>query len=191
MRTVLLGLALCAACLAEPAPGVEVVVPSSAAHLQDWLHPKIRDNPRPDFRGKPAASLAEFVAPEVISKIVVDQYAGPPDDVRRYLTAMPTAAAQYFGPSLVLCEARANPPTTGAGLAWTSTSTVAFESGRTGRLAVASIFPVKSVVHPLVSNVRTPSCAGPDRVPFDSLYVGYIDPDGYSWYFAVPLQRKK
>jgi len=184
VRTVLLGLALCAACLAEPAPGVEVVVPSSAAHLQDWLHPKIRDNPRPDFRGKPAASLAEFVEP-------VDQYAGLPGDVRRYLTAMLTVAAQYFGPSLVLWEARANPPTTGAGLAWTSTSTITFESGRTGRLAVATIFPVKSVVLPFVSNVRTPSCAGPDRVPFDSLYVSYIDPDGYSWYFAVPLQRKK
>src|SRR5712691_10638233 len=137
MRTVLLGLALCLICLAEPTPDVEVVVPPSAAHPQDWLHPQIRDNPSPDYRGKSGNSLAEFVAPEVISKIVVDQYAGPPDDVRRYLTAMPTAAAQYFGPSLELCEAR--PPTNGARLVWTSTSTVTFESGRRGRLAVATV----------------------------------------------------
>ena len=52
---------------------------------------------------------AEFVSPEVIFKIVVDQYAGPDDDVRRYLTAMPTAAAEYFGPSLELCQWRRNP----------------------------------------------------------------------------------
>ena len=66
-------------------------------------------------------SLAEFVAPEVISEIVVDQYAGPPDDVRRYLTAMPTVAAQYFGPSLELCKARYNTNwVLGARLDWTS-----------------------------------------------------------------------
>jgi hypothetical protein len=73
MRTVLLGLALCITCLAEPMADVEVVVPASAAHPQDWLRPPIRDNPKPDYRGKSAGSLAEFVAPEVISKIVVDQ----------------------------------------------------------------------------------------------------------------------
>jgi hypothetical protein len=71
---------------------VEVVVPPSAAHPQDWLRPQIRANPKPDYRGKPANSLAEFVAPEVVSTIVVDQYAGPPDDVLRYLTTLPTAA---------------------------------------------------------------------------------------------------
>jgi hypothetical protein len=83
---------------------VEVIVPPAAAHPQDWLHPQLRENPKPDYRAKPVSSLAEFVAPEVISKIVVDQYAGPPDDVDRYLTKMPTAAAQYLGPSLELCE---------------------------------------------------------------------------------------
>jgi len=132
MRAVLFGLALCVTSLAVPTPDVEVVVPPSAAHPQDWLHPKIRDNPNPDYRGKSAGSLSEFVAPEVISKIVVDQYAGPPDDVRRYLTALPTAPAQHFGPSLAVCD----------GLAWTSTSTVTFESGRSGRLAVATVFAV-------------------------------------------------
>jgi hypothetical protein len=105
---------------------LEVVVPLSAAHPPDWLRPKLHDNPNPDYRGKLADSLAEFVAPEVISEIVVDQYAGAPDDVRRYLTAMPTATAQYFGPSLELCEPRPNPNGsvarhTGASLAWTST----------------------------------------------------------------------
>jgi hypothetical protein len=131
MRAALIGLALFVVCLAQPKPEVEVVVPPSAAHPQDWLRPRIRDNPKPDYQGKPAASLAEFIAPEVISKIVVDQYAGPPDDVRRYLTAMPTAAAQYFGPSLELCQAGANPngaSPNGAGLVFTSTSTVTFES---------------------------------------------------------------
>jgi len=109
MRTLLFGLVLGVTCLAGPTPDVEVVVPPSAAHPQDWLRPKIRNNPNPDYRGKSADSLAEFVAPEVISKIVVDQYAGPPDDVRRYLTALPTASARYFGPSLELCGAGANP----------------------------------------------------------------------------------
>ena len=168
MRTVLFGLAMYVTCLAEPTPNLEVVVPPSAAHPQDWLRPQIRDNPNPDYRGKSADSLAEFVAPEVISKIVVDQYAGPPDDVHRYLTALPTAAAQYFGPSLQLCA--------GAGLAWTSTSTVTFESGRRGRLAVATVFVVKAPKAFGLS--RAPDCVGPDKVPFDSLYVRYVDPDG-------------
>src|SRR5947207_322038 len=144
MRTVLFGLALCVTAAGQPTQ--EVVVPLSAAHPQSWLTPQIRENPKPDYRGKPAGSLAEFVAPEVISKIVVDQYAGPPDDVRRYLTAMPTAAAQYFGPSLELCEAQFNPngpKTNGAALIWTSTSTVTFESGRRGRIAVATVIVSK------------------------------------------------
>jgi hypothetical protein len=189
MRTVLFGLALYVICLAQPTAAVEVVVPPSAAHPQDWLRPQIRMNPNPDYRGKPASSLAEFVAPEVISKIVVDQYAGPPDDVRRYLTDLPTAAAQYFGTSLLLCNGRANPKTTGARLVWTSTSTVTFESGRSGRLAVATVGAGSFVGPGFVSNA--PDCVGPDKVPFDSLYVSYVDPDGYSWYFAAPLQRKK
>jgi hypothetical protein len=188
VRTVLFGLALCVTCLAEATPDVEVVVPPSAAHPQEWLRPKIRDNPKPDYRDKSARSQVEFVAPEVISKIVVDQYAGPPDDVRRYLTALSTAAAQYFGPSLALCK---------AGLAWTSTSTVTFESGRSGRLAVATVFVVKATggnpgFAPKVFGLsRAPDCVGLDKVPVDSLYVSYVDPDGYSWFFAVPLQRKK
>ena len=177
MRTVLFGLALCVISLAETRPDVEVVVPPSAAHPQSWLRPQIRDNPNPDYRGKPADSLAEFVAPEVISKIVVDQYAGPPDDVRRYLTAMPTAAAEYFTPSLKLCES----------LAWTSTSTVTFESGRRGSLAVATVYAGSYIPRP----AHGPDCVGPEKVPFDSLYVSYVDPDGYRWYFVVPLQRKK
>jgi hypothetical protein len=84
---------------------------------------------------KPTPDL-EVVAPEVIFKNVVDQYAGPPDDVCRYLTAMPTVAARYFGPALELCLPRANPSglANGARLVWTSTSTVAFESGRSSRL---------------------------------------------------------
>jgi len=191
MRTVLFGLALCLTGLAEPKPDVEVVVPPSAAHPQSWLRPQIPDNPRPSYQGDPVDSFAAFVAPEVISKIVVDQYAGPPDDVRRYLTALPTAAARYFGPSLVLCKARANPKgpnTTGAQLVWTSTSTVTFESGRSGRLAVATV-GVSNFVDSFGPNA--PACVGPDKIPFDSLYVSYVDPDGYSWYFAVPLQRKK
>jgi hypothetical protein len=38
---------------------------------------------------------------------------------------------------------------------------------------------------------RAASCAGLDKVPVDSLYVSYTDPDGYVWAFAVPVQRKK
>ena len=202
MRTVLFGLALWAACLAEPTPDVEpspdleIVVPPSAAHPQDWLHPQIRDNPNPDYRGKPAGSLAEFVAPEVISKILVDQYAGSPDDVRRYLAALPTAAAQYFGPSLELCE---RTPENDVGLVWTSTSTVTFESGRSGRLAVATVIVYRASPDPFPGFVprkafglsRAPGCVGLDKVPVDSLYVSHVDPDGYSWSFGVPLQRKK
>jgi hypothetical protein len=141
-----------------------VVVPPSAAHPQDWLHPQIRQNPKPGSPRKSAGSLAEFVAPEVISKIVVDQYAGPPDDVRRYLTALPTAAAQYFGPSLELCRAGV-----GAALVWTSTSAVTFESGKSGRLAVATV-NVSKVPGPKVFGLsRAPDCFGFDKVPVDSL----------------------
>jgi hypothetical protein len=186
MRTVLPGLALCLICLSKPLPEVEVVVPASAAHPQSWLHPQIRNNPDPDYRSKQVRSLAEFVAPEVISKIVVDQYAGPADDVRRYLTALPTAAAQYFGPSLLLCKP--GPGTSGAGLVWTSTSTVMFKSGRNGRLAVATVYPEASSHFAVPSLTQPSGCAGPDKIPFDSLYVSYVDPDGHSWYFAVPLQ---
>jgi hypothetical protein len=201
MRTVLFGLALRVTCLAAT-PDVEVVVPPSAAHPQDWLHLKIRDNPKPDDPGKPAGSLGEFLAPEAISKIVVDRYAGPPDDVRRYLTAMPSAAAQYFGRTLELCDAsaKANEPSrTGASLIWTSTSTVTFDSGRSGRLAVASVGVAKAMgpiqatdfVPKVFGLSRAADCVGFDKVPIDSLYVSYVDPDGYSWAFAVPLQRKK
>jgi hypothetical protein len=193
MRTVLIGLALCIACLAQPTPDVEVLVPPSAVHPQDWLRPRIRENPKPDYQGKPAGSLAEFVAPEVISEIVVDQYAGPPDDVRRYLTAMPTAVAEYFGPFLELCAAGANPngPRIGAELVWTSTSTATFESGKSGRLAVATVGVSKFPPPKVFGLSRAPDCVGFDRVPLDSLYVSYIDPNGHSWAFAVPLQRKK
>ncbi len=189
MRTVLSGLALCLICLAKPMPDVEVVVPASAAHPQNWLHPHIRDNADPDYRGKQAGSLAEFVAPEVISKIVVDQYAGPADNVRRYLTALPTAAAKYFGPSLLLCKP--HPGTSGAALAWTSTSTVTFESGRSGRLAIATIYPGAIGHFAVPSLTEVSGCIGPDKIPFDSLYVSYLDPNGHSWYFAVPLQSKR
>jgi len=199
MRTLLVGLSLCLTFLAEPKPEVEVVVPPSAAHPQSWLSPLIRDNPKPDYRGKSTGSLAEFVAPEVVSKIVVDQYAGPPDDVRRYLTAMPTGAAQYFGPSLDLCKFP-DPKSSqlyGAALQWTSTSTVTFESGRRGSLAVATVVvsrikgpPLRPLAQPKVYGLSDrPDCAGLDKVPVDSLYVSYVDPDGYSWSFAVPLQR--
>ena len=201
MRTVLSGLALCLTFFAEPTPEIEVMVPSSAAHPQSWLSPQIRDNSKPEYRGKPAGSLAEFVAPEVVSKIVVDQYAGPPNDVRRYLTAMPNAAVQYFGPSLELCKFP-NPKGSelyGAGLEWTITSTVTYESGRSGRLAVATVVVSRTkgprphaLAQPKMYGLSdTPDCAGLDKVPVDSLYVSYIDPDGYSWAFAVPLQRKK
>src|ERR1700678_3246289 len=166
MRTILFGLALCVTCLAEPMPDVEVVVPASAAHPQDWLRPQIRNNPNPDYRDKGTRSLAEVVAPEVISKIVVDQYAAPPDDVRRYPTGMPTAAAQYFGPSLLLCKP--HPEATGATLAWTSTSTITFESGRSGRLAVATVDP-GAISHFAVPSVtEAAGCLGPDKIPFDS-----------------------
>lgn len=194
MRAVLFGLALCVTWLAEPIPDVEVVVPPSAAHPQDWLHPQLRENPKPDYRGKSAGSLAEFVAPEVISKLVVDQYAGPPDDVRRYLTAMPTAAAQYFGPSLELCEPRRSPNgwVLGARLDWTSTSTVTFESGRSGRLAVATVVVSRAGGQKKTFGLSdAPDCVGLDKVPVDSLYVSYVDPEGYGWAFAVPLQGKK
>jgi hypothetical protein len=105
--------------------------------------------------------LAELVASELISKIVVDQYAGPPDEARCYLTTLPTAAAQYFGPSLELCAAGANPNgplTNGAGLAWTSTSAVTFESGRTGTLAVATVFVSKAMGPTLVFRPRCSDC---------------------------------
>ena len=194
MRTAVLGMALYVTCLAEPMPDVEVVVLPSAAHPQDWLRPQIRENPNPNYQGKSAGSLAEFVAPEVISKIVVDQYAGPADDVRRYLAALPTATAQYFGPSLELCEGR-RPPMNGARLAWTSTSTVTFESGRSGRLAVATVVvsnsPASSFAPKVFGLSHAPDCVGLDKVPVDSLYVSYVDPDGHSWSFAVPLERKK
>jgi len=189
MRTILLGLALCLICLAKPMPDVDVVVPASAAHPQNWLRPQIRDNPDPNYRGKQAGSLAEFVAPEVISKIVVEQYAGPADDVRRYLTALPTAVAQYFGPSLQLCKPGQG--TSGAALAWTSTSTVTFVSGKSGKLAIATVYPWAHGHFAEPSLTEAPGCIGTDKVPFDSLYVSYVDPDGYSWYFAIPLQRKK
>src|SRR5262249_9062218 len=140
------------------------------------------------------------VSPDVISKIVVDQYAGPDDDVRRYLTAMPTTPAEYFGPSLELCRWRRNPgngsPVYGAKLEWTSTSTIIFESGKSGRLAVATV-GVSDVPKPVDFNLPkvfglsdVPNCLGLDKVPVDSLYVSYVDPAGYSWAFAVPLQRK-
>ncbi|HTA43467.1 MAG TPA: hypothetical protein VK789_13520 [Bryobacteraceae bacterium] len=188
MRTILLCLALSLTSLAQPTPDIEVVVPPSAAHPQDWLRPRIRENPKPAYPGTSAHSLAEFVAPEVISRIVVDQYAGPPDDVRGYLTTLPTAIAQYFGPSLVLCKARAG--TTGSALAWTSTSTVTFESGRRGKLAIATVFPGAVTHYAVPAPAGAPGCFGTDKIPFDSLYVSYVDPDGYSWYFALPLQRK-
>jgi hypothetical protein len=176
---------------------VEVVVPPSAAHPQDWLHPQIRENPKPDYLGKSAGSLAEFVEPEVISRIVVDQYAGPADDVRRYLTAMPGAAAQNFGLSLKLCapppRVSGMPPAVGARLDWTSTSTVTFESGRSGRLAVASVIVSKTPLFrsKVFGLSDAPGCIGFDKVPVDSLYVSYLDLDGYSWAFAIPLQTKK
>src|SRR5262249_22742307 len=106
MQAVLFGLALCVTYLAAPMLEVEIVVPPSAFHSQNLLRLQFRHNPKPGYRGKGSGSLAEFVSPEVISKIVVDQYAGPEDDVRRYLTAMPTAAAEHLGPALELCQSR-------------------------------------------------------------------------------------
>jgi len=200
MRTVFLGLAVCVTCLATPRE-VEVVVPPAAFHPQTWLRPQFRDNPNRDYRGKSAGSLEEFVSPEVISKIVVDQYAGPDDDVRRYLTAMPTAVVEYFGPFLELCQWHRNQPNRlpvyGARLEWTSTSTVTFDSGRSGILAVATVV-VSNVPKPPGFTLAkafglsdAPNCLGLEKVPVDSLYVSYIDPDGYTWAFAVPLQTKK
>ncbi len=204
MRSVLFSLAVCFTCLGAPTPDPEVVVSPSAAHPQNWLDPPNRlkppfpDNPKPGYPGTSAGSLAEFVAPEVISKVVVAQYAGPADNVRRYLSAMPAAAAQYFGPSLELCAPPAGSPT-GAALAWTSTSTVIFESGRSARLAVATVYVSRYMVANLpgfppmkaFGLSRAAGCIGFEKVPIDSLYVSYVDPDGYSWSFAVPLQRKK
>jgi hypothetical protein len=202
MRTVLFGLTLCVTSLAAPMLEVEVVIPPSAFHPQNWLRPQFLDNPNRDYRVKSAGSLAEFVKPEVISKIVVDQYAGPDEDVRRYLTAMPTSAAEYFGPSLELCQSRTTAsngfPVYGARLDWTSISTVTFESGRSGRLAVATVVVSNVPKAPAGFNQPkvfglsdAPNCVGLDKVSVDSLYVSYVDPDGYSWAFAVPLQRKK
>lgn len=169
--------------LAQQPPDVDVVVPDSAAHTQDWLRPRFRDNPNPNYQGKPVDSLADFAAPEVISRIVVDQFAGPSEDVRRYLVAMPVAAVKLFGPSLKICRAR---------LVWTSTSTVTFASGKTGRLAVASLAPAGNSPQAVgLSPALPPDCVGADKVGWDSLYVRYADPDGYSWYFAVPFQRNQ
>ncbi len=122
-------------------------MPPSAAHPQDWLRPRIHENPKPGYQAKSVGSLAEFIAPEVISKIVVDQYAGPPDDVRRYLAALPTAAAQYFGPSLELCRTRANPRRGPRRIARASSGPahpgVTFESGRVASCAVCHRFCVQ------------------------------------------------
>ena len=189
MRTFVLLLALCVTCFAVQAPNLEIVVPSSAAHPSSWLRPQIRENPKPASQGKSAASLAEFVAPEVISKIVVDQYAGPPDDVRRYLAAMPAAATRYFGPTLGLCQARVGPSglIPGASLTWTSTSILTFNSGRNGRLSVATVDVSRVAGKGFGSSVAS-DCFGFDKVPVGSLYVSYEDPDGYVWAFAIPLK---
>jgi hypothetical protein len=161
MRTVFLGLAVCVTCLATPRE-VEIVVSPAAFHPQNWLRPHFRDNPNRDYRGKSAGSLEEFVSPEVISKIVVDQYAGPDDDVRRYLTAMPSAVVEYFGPFLELCQWRRNQPNRlpvyGARLEWTSTSTVTFESGRSGILAVAMLLFPTSQSRLLLLSLRHLAC---------------------------------
>ncbi len=50
---------------------------------------------------------------------------------------------------------------------------------------------VPSLVPKVFGLSRAPDCVGLDKVPVDSLYVRYVDPDGYTWSFAVPLQRKK
>jgi hypothetical protein len=189
MRPGFLVLALCVTCWAEGSQGVEVVVPPSAAHPQDWLRLQIRDHPKPDDSGKPAGSFAEFLAPEVISKIAVDQYAGPSDDVRHYLSELPTAAAKYLGPSPVFCKP--GPGTSTIAISWTSSSTVTFESGRSGRLAVAMVHPMGGGHFAVPTATPTPGCLGPDQVPYDGLYVRYVDPDGYSWYFAVRPGRGK
>jgi hypothetical protein len=197
MRAVFLSLALCVTCLAQTTHDVDVIVPESAAHPQDWLHLQLRNKPKPNYRSKSVGTLGEFVAPEVISKIVVDQYAGPPDDVSRYLKAMPTAEGQYFGTSVELCEPtlRSGAIVTGARLDWTSTSTITFESGRRGTLAVATVIVSKAPrlgSRPKVFGLSdTPDCLGLDKVPVDSLYVSYTDPDDYSWAFVITLQKKK
>ena len=80
---------------------------------------------------------------------------------------------------------------TGAALVWTSTSTITFESGKSGRLAVATVNVSKVPGTNVFGLSPSPDCFGFDKVPVDSLYVRYIDPDGYTWAFAVPLQRKK
>jgi hypothetical protein len=147
-----------------------------------------------DESGRADQAPVRAAAPTISASVglapgVEEKYAGPPDDVRRYLTALPAAAAQYFGPSLELCAR--NP--IGAGLVWTSTSTVTFESGRSGTLAVATVIVAKypGFVRKVFGLSRAPDCVGFDKVPVDSLYVSYVDPDGYRWSFAVPLQRKK
>jgi hypothetical protein len=197
LRTVLFGLALCLACLAAT-QDLEVVVPPSVAHPQDWLRPQIRKNPKPGYQGKSAGSLAEFVAPEVISKIVVDQYAGPPDDVRRYLTAMPppqpnTSVHRWI--SARRAPIPTGPRRTPPGSPGPAHPPLLSKSGRTGKLAVATVFVSKAMGSSFVPKVfglsRAPDCVGLDEVPVDSLYVRYVDPDGYTWSFAVPLQRKK
>ena len=189
MRPVLLILALAVACLPEPTRDLEVVVPPSAAHPQGWLRPQLRDHPKPGYQSKGAESLAEFIAPEVISKIVVDQYAGPAEEVRHNLTDLPSAAVKYFGPSLVFCKP--GPGMSSPEPVWTSTSILTFKSGRIGRLAIASLHPGTDGHFAQPSPTEGAGCFGPDKVPYDSLYVRYVDPDGYSWYFAVPFQRKK
>jgi hypothetical protein len=141
---------------------------------------KIRQSP---LAHEPRSGEAEFVEPEVISRIVVDQYAGPTDDVRRYLSAMPGAAAQNFGLSLKLCapppRVYGTPPAVGARLDWTSTSTVTFESGRSGRLAVVSVIVSNAPLFrsKVFGLSDAPGCIGFDKVPVDSLYVSYIDPE--------------
>jgi hypothetical protein len=201
MRAILLGLALFVTSAAAQTSQVDVVVPPSAAHPQDWLSPEIHDNPKPDYRGKSEGRVAELVAPEVVSKIVVDQYAGSPEEVRSYLSALPATTAQYFGPSLKLCQypKTKGPEAYGARLDWTSTSTITFESGRTAKLSVATVVvsrakdpPPGSLIQRKVNGLSDgPDCAGLDKVPVDSLYVSYVDPDGYSWSFAVLLQGRK
>jgi hypothetical protein len=201
MGAILLGLALFVTGATAQTPRVDVVVPPSAAHPQDWLSPEIRDNPKPDYRGKSEGIMAELVAPEVISKIVVDQYAGSPEEVRSYLSALPATAVQYFGPSLKICQypKTRGPEAYGARLDWTSTSTITFESGRMAKLSVATVVvsrikgppPVTLIQRRVAGLSDGPDCAGLDKVPVDSLYVSYLDPDGYSWSFAVLLQGRK
>lgn len=200
MRRLIAVLALSLTCLAEPAAEMDVVVPPAAARTQ-WLRLQIKDNPRPGYAGTPVRSLGEFVAPAAIAKVVVDEYAGDPNDVRRYLAVMPAAAAQYFGPSLDLCEPRLHPegsPGLGARLDWTSTSTVTFDNGKTGTLAVATVVVSRvvpglgpgSAARPKTFGLSSaPDCVDFEKVPVDSLYVSYTDPDGHSWAFAVPVHR--